>query len=89
MILAKVSGTGRVHYPIFYIKETKLSLIVPLSMEFFRQGYWSGLPFPTPLNHPNPGIKPTSLVSPVLARNSFTSVPPGKLPYKEGNYNFV
>ena len=29
----------------------------PLSMEFFRQEYWSGLPFPTPGNLPNPRIK--------------------------------
>ena len=31
---------------------------VPLSTEFFRQEYWSGLPFPPPGNLPNPGIKP-------------------------------
>ena len=30
----------------------------PLSMEFSRQEYWSGLPFPTPGDPPNPGIKP-------------------------------
>ena len=30
----------------------------PLSMEFFRHEYWSGLPFPTPGNLPNPGIEP-------------------------------
>ena len=39
----------------------------PLSMEFSRQEYWSGLPFPIPGDLPNPGIKPTSLSSPVLA----------------------
>jgi len=32
-------------------------------MEFSRQGYWSGLPFPPPGDLPNPGIEPTSLVS--------------------------
>ena len=31
----------------------------PLSMEFSRQEYWCGLPFPLPQNHPNPGIEPT------------------------------
>ena len=36
----------------------------PLSMEFFRQEYWSELPFPTPADLPDPGIKPVSLVSP-------------------------
>ena len=29
----------------------------PLSMGFSRQEYWSGLPFPSPGNLPNPGIK--------------------------------
>ena len=33
----------------------------PLSMEFPRQEYWSGLPFPPPRDLPNPGIKPASL----------------------------
>ena len=32
----------------------------PLSIEFFRQEYWSGLPFPSPGDLPNPGIKPRS-----------------------------
>ena len=39
----------------------------PLSMGFFRQEYWSGLPFPSPGDLPNPGIKPRS---PVLQANS-------------------
>ena len=36
---------------------------VPLSMGFFRQGYWSGLPFPTLGDLPKPGIEPVSLAS--------------------------
>ena len=32
----------------------------PLSMEFSRQEYCRGLPFPSPVYLPNPGIKPTS-----------------------------
>ena len=47
----------------------------PLSMEFSRQEYWSGLPFPTPGDLPDPGIKPTSLESPVLAGGFFTTEP--------------
>ena len=39
----------------------------PLSMGFSRQGYWSILPFPSPGDLPNPGIKPGS---PALQRNS-------------------
>ena len=40
---------------------------VPLSMRFSRQGYWSGLPFPSPGDLPNPGIEPGS---PALQANS-------------------
>ena len=39
----------------------------PLSMEFPRQEYWSGLPFPIPGDFPEPGIEPASPVSPALA----------------------
>ena len=38
----------------------------PLSMEFFRQEYWNGLPFPTLRDLPNPGIKPEFPGSPAL-----------------------
>ena len=40
---------------------------VPRSMGFSRQEYYSGLPCPPPGDLPNPGIKPASLTSPVLA----------------------
>ena len=43
----------------------------PLSMEFFRQEYGSGLPFPPAGGLPDPGIKPESLVSPSLQADSF------------------
>ena len=45
----------------------------PLSMEFSRQEYWSGVPFPPPGKLPDRGIEPISLVSPVLAAGFFTS----------------
>ena len=45
----------------------------PLCMNFSRQEYWSGLPFPTPGDLPNPGIEPASLVSPALAGEFFTA----------------
>ena len=53
----------------------------PLSMEFSRQGYWSGLPFPPPGDLPDPGIKPESLAFPALAGGFFTTEQPGKLWY--------
>ena len=49
-----------------------------LYIEFSRQAYCSGLPFPTAKNLPDPGIEPGSLVSPALACEIFTTVPPGK-----------
>ena len=47
----------------------------PLSMGFSRQHYWSGLPFPSPGDLPNPGIK---LGSPALHEDVLSSEPPGK-----------
>ena len=45
----------------------------PLPMGFSRQEYWSGLPFPTPENLPDPGIELMSLASPALAGRFFTT----------------
>ena len=44
-----------------------------LSMRFSRQEYWSGLSCPSPGDLPDPGIKPTSLISPALADKLFTT----------------
>ena len=49
----------------------------PLSMGFSKQEYWSGLPFPSPGDLPNPGIKPRS---PAWKADSLPSEPPGS-PY--------
>ena len=50
----------------------------PLSMEFSRQEYWSRLPFHSPEDLPDPGIKLASLPSPALAGRFFATEPPGK-----------
>ena len=47
----------------------------PLSAGFARQEYWSGLPFHSPGDLPDPGIKPAS---PTLQAGSLPLVPPGK-----------
>ena len=47
----------------------------PLSMGFSWQEYWSRLPFPSPGDLPDPGVK---LMSPALAGRCFTTEPPGK-----------
>ena len=46
----------------------------PPSMEFSRQEYWSGLPFPSPGDCPNLGIEPGS---PTLQADALLSEPPG------------
>ena len=47
----------------------------PLSMGFSRQEYWSGLPFPSPGDLPDPRIEPKS---PAFQADALTSEPPGK-----------
>ena len=52
----------------------------PLSMEFSRKEYWSGVPFPFPEDLPDPEIVLVSLAFPALAGAFFATVPPVK-PY--------
>ena len=47
----------------------------PLSVGFSRQGCWSGLPFPSPGDLPDPGMEPGS---PALQADVLPSEPPGK-----------
>ena len=51
----------------FFVTQWTTALQAPLSMGFFRQEYWSGLPHPSPGDCPHPGIKP---VSPALQVDS-------------------
>ena len=55
----------------------------PLSMEFYRWKYWSGLPFPSPADLPDPGIESVSLKSPALQADSL----PLASPVNEWIYN--
>ena len=48
----------------------------PQSVEFSRQEYWSGFPFPSPGDLPNPGIEPRS---PTFQADALTSKPPGNM----------
>ena len=75
------------HFGLLIVKVKSLSRVrllatpwtvahqVPLSMGFPRQEYWSGLPFPSPGDFPDPGIEPGSLA---LQADALTSEPPGK-----------
>ena len=73
----KVKSLSRVR---LFVTPWTVAYQAPQSMEFSRQEYWSGLPFPSPGDLPNPGIEP---VSPTMQADALPSEPPGKL-----NWNF-
>ena len=58
----------------------------PPSMEFSRQEYWSGLPFPSPGDLPNAGIEPAS---PALQADALTSEPQGKQMEPSEQWSFL
>ena len=68
----KVKLLGRVR--LFAIPWT-VAYQAPQSVEFSRQESWSGLPFPSPGDLPNPGIEPRS---PALQADTLPSEPSGK-----------
>ena len=45
----------------------------PLPMDFSRQKYWNGVPFPIPRDLPDPRVEPASLASPLLAGGFFAT----------------
>ena len=57
---------------LFVILQT-VARQAPPSMGFSRKEYWSGLPCPPPGDLPDPGIEPSSLVSPALTGGFFTT----------------
>ena len=69
----KVKSLSRV--PLFVTPWT-VAYQAPPSMGFSRQECWSGLPFPSPGDLPDPGIEPGS---PTLQADALLSEPPGKL----------
>ena len=60
----------------------------PLSLEFSRQEYRSGLRCPPPGDLPNPGIKPASPASLALQADSLYTEPPGKS-YMDHSYSQI
>ena len=69
-------GKSLSHVRLFAILWT-VAHQAPPPMGFSSQEYWSGLPFPSPGDLPNPGIKPES---PALQADALPSQPPGKPP---------
>ena len=53
-----------------FVAPWTLVIQAPLFMEFSREKYWNGVPFPTPVDLSNPGIKPTSFAHPALSGDS-------------------
>ena len=70
----KVKVKSLIHVLLFVTPWTVANQ-APQSMEFFRQEYWSGLPFPSPGDLPDLGIEPGS---PALQADALQSEPPGK-----------
>ena len=62
-------------YVQLFVTPWTVAYQAPPSMQFSRQEYWSGLPFPSPGDLPNPGIEPRS---PALQADSLPSEPQGK-----------
>ena len=54
----------------------------PVPMEFSRQEYWSGVPFPTPEDLSDPGMEPVSPAAPALQADSLPAEPQGKSSHK-------
>ena len=72
MVKVKVKSLSRVR---LFATPWTVDYQASLSMEFSRQEYWSGLPFPSPGDLSDPGIKPRS---PAFQADALTSEPPGK-----------
>ena len=60
---------------LLFVTPWTVACQAPPSMGFFRQEYWSALPFPSPGVLPDPGIEPRS---PTLRADALPSEPPGK-----------
>ena len=78
------------HFPAAFSRFSGVRLFVtpwtvahedPLSVKLSRQQHWSGEPFPSPGDLPDPGMEP---VSPALTGGFFTTEPPGKPPFPAG-----
>ena len=79
LINQKVKAKSLSHVQLFAAPWT-VAHQAPPSMGFSGQEHWSGLPFPSPGDLPDPGIEPRS---PALQADALTSEPPGK-PLQQG-----
>ena len=70
MLKVKVKSLSRVR---LFATPWTVGYQAPPSMGFSRQESWSGLPFPSPGDLPNPGIKPEYFISAIVAAGFFTT----------------
>ena len=75
--VGQVVSVGLLSYVWPFVTPWTIAHQAPLSMEFFRQEYWSGLTFPSPGTLSDPGIEPGS---PALQADALPSEPPWKPP---------
>ena len=78
--LARCMCTELLSHVQLFVTPWTVSCQAPLFLEFSRQEYWSGLPFPLPGDLPNTGIEPKF---PALQTDSLPSQPPGKSSNRE------
>ena len=62
--VAKARSVLNLSHVQLFVTSWTIAQQAPLSMEFSRQEYWSGLPFPSPGDRPNPGTEPASVATP-------------------------
>ena len=78
MSLYNIGSVKLLSHVRLFVTPWTVACQAPLSMGFSRQKYWSGLPFPSPGDLPDPGIKPGS---PALQADALLSEPTGKTSY--------
>ena len=83
LVKVKVKSLSRVR---LFVTPWTVAYQASPSMGFSKQEYWSGLPFSSPGDLPNPGIEP---VSPALEADALTSEPPGKPKNTGGDCYFL
>ena len=75
IVLSRCKQVRSLSHVRLFVTPCTVAYQAPLSLGFSRQQYWSGLPFPSPEDLPNPGIEPGS---PALQADALPSEPPGK-----------
>ena len=87
MLQARTLEVKSLSHVLLFATPWTVAYQASLPMGFSRQGYWNGLPFPSPRDLPNPRIEPASLRSSALAGGFFTSSTTWKAPILSQQWN--